>query len=181
MMKRKVLLGLCGLFLSLAPVCAFAGTINSEISVGISDNSFQRYYYSENSFYATKSLFLVEKDSGKVLKELGENEVIKVVINNNLFNVYQNGILILSNIPSPLVLKTKEDGLLGVFNLKRAGKPALYRGVIELVKPKCKENMKKAVPLNRLFDQVMLLITSSVKSSPAKTISIKRAALFRED
>ena len=140
-MKRKILLVLCSLFLSLSPVCAQTVSTNPIISVGISDNSFQRYYYSENSFYATKKLFLVEKQAGKVLKEFLPDEIIKVIIKNNLFDVYSQGQLILSKVPSPLVLKTEDDGLLGVYNLKRAGKPALYRGVIELVKPQCKENM----------------------------------------
>ena len=140
-MKRRILLILCGLFLGFAPAFSHTLTTNPVISVGISDNSFQRYYYNESSFYATKTLYLIEKKTNKLLKEIPANTQVRVSIQNNLFNVYLNGQLILSKIPSPLVLKTQEDGYLGVVNLKRAGKPALYRGVIELVKPACKENM----------------------------------------
>lgn len=140
-MKRKILLALCSLFLSLAPVVAQTVSTNPVISIGISDNAFQRYYYSENSFYATKKLNLIEKKTGKLLKEFISEDVIKVVIRNNLFDVYSCGQMVLSGVSSPLVLKTEEDGLIGIYNLKRAGKPALYRGEIELVKPKNKENM----------------------------------------
>ena len=63
----------------LPKVFADVVTTNPVISVGIIDNSFQRYYYSENSFYATKKLILTEK-SGNILKEISANEIIKVVI-----------------------------------------------------------------------------------------------------
>ena len=116
-------------------------TTNPIISVGISDNSFQRYYYSENSFYATKKLTITEKQTGRIVKEIEAQKPVKVVMKNNLFDVYENGTLIQASVLPPIVLSTEKDGLLGVYNLKRAGKPALYRGKIELVKPKCKENM----------------------------------------
>ena len=64
-MKRKILLVLCSLLLSLSPVVAQTVSTNPVISIGISDNAFQRYYYNENSFYATKKLFLIEKQTGK--------------------------------------------------------------------------------------------------------------------
>ena len=140
-MKRKIILVLCSLFLSVPQVFGSPISTNPVISVGISDNSFGRYYYNENSFYATKKLFLIEKKTGKILREFPSNDVVKVVIRKNLFDVYYQGQLVLSEESSPLILKTEDNGLLGVYNLKRAGKPALYRGVIELVKPQCKENM----------------------------------------
>ena len=140
-MKRKILLILCSLFLGISPAFSHIITTNPLISVGISDNSFQRYYFSENAFYATSPLYLIEKKTNKCLKEVPANTQVRVFIQNNLFNVYINGQMVLSKISSPIVLKTQSDGLIGVANLKRAGKPALYRGVIELVKPACKENM----------------------------------------
>ena len=140
-MNKKILLVLCSLFFSLSPAQGEILTTNPTISVGISDNNFQRYYYNENYFYATKKLTLIEKKTNKILKEFSENSSIKITIKNNLFNVYANGQVVLTNISSPLILKTEEDGFIGISNLKRAGQNALYRGHIELVKPACKENM----------------------------------------
>lgn len=140
-MKQKIILCLLSFFLVTAACIAAPVTTNPIISVGISDNSFQRYYYSENSFYATQKLILTEKLTGKVVKEFAPDVTIKIVIKNNLFDVYENGKPVVSSIKPPMVLSTEKDGLLGVYNLKRAGKPALYRGRIELVKPKGKENM----------------------------------------
>ena len=140
-MKNKLLIFL--FFIALGVQCAFCAPINTNpiISVGISDNSFQRYYYSENTFYATKKLTLIEKNTGRLIKEFDADKPIKIVIKNNLFEIYDGEKLIEKEIQSPLVLSTEQDGLLGIHNLKRAGKPALYRGKIELVKPQNKENM----------------------------------------
>jgi len=140
-MKQKIILCLLSFFLGTAAVFAAPVTTNPVISVGLSDNSFQRYYYSENEFYATKKLILTEKTTGKKVKEFPAETPVKIVIKNNLFDVYENGKIEASSIKPPMVLSTEKDGLLGVYKLKRAGKPALYRGKIELVKPKCKENM----------------------------------------
>ncbi len=140
-MKQKFILCLLSFFLGTAAAIAAPVTTNPIISVGISDNSFQRYYYSENVFYATKKLTLTEKSSGNIVKEFSAQIPVKITIKDNLFNVYENDKLLASSIKPPLVLSTEQDGLLGIYNLKRAGKPALYRGKIELVKPQNKENM----------------------------------------
>lgn len=140
-MKQKIILCLLSFFLGTAAVFAAPITTNPIISVGISDNSFQRYYYSENIFYATKKLTLTEKSSGKIVKEFSAQTPVKITIKDNFFDIYENGKLSVSAVKPPMILSTEQDGLLGVYNLKRAGKPALYRGTIELVKPKSKENM----------------------------------------
>lgn len=116
-------------------------TVDPIISVGISDNSFQRYYYSENTFYSQEKIFIKEKNKNIILKEFNPETLVKVEIKNNLFNIYADNVLVLQKIPPPITLSTEKDGLIGIYNLKRAGKPALYRGYFELVKPKCKENM----------------------------------------
>lgn len=116
-------------------------TTNTIISVGISDNAFKRYYYNENTFYATDKLTVKEKNSDKIAAEAAPNVPLKVVMKNNLFEIYNDKKLIAKELQSPLVLSTTPTGLLGVYNLKRAGKQALYRGTFELVKPKNKENM----------------------------------------
>lgn len=140
-MRYKILMLLISLILSFGQAFCEPMTPNPLISVGISDNSFQRYYYKENTFYATKKLTIIEKNTGRIVKVVEPNIPIKVLIKNNLFELYDEKNLIEKNIQPPLVLSTEKDGFLGIYNLKRAGKPALYRGKIELVKPKCKENM----------------------------------------
>ncbi len=149
-MKKKLFLILLSLFLGVVP-SAFAAdeatvlgapiTTNRIISVGISDNSFQRYYYAENTFYATDKLIIKEKNSGKTIKEIEADIPVRVVMKNNLFDIYIDNKLVEKEIQPPMTLSTTNSGLVGVYNLKRAGKPALYRGSFELVKPKCKENM----------------------------------------
>ena len=145
-MKYKILLFLTFLILEILGSVfspSFCAPINTNpiISVGISDNSFQRYYYSENTFYATKKLLIQAGAEKQYVGEFEPNLPMKVAIKDNLFEVYNGETLVAQELSSPLTLSVEPGGLLGVFNLKRAGKPALYRGRIELVKPSNKENM----------------------------------------
>ena len=120
--------------------CCEPLTTNPVISVGISDNSFQKYYYTENTFYATKKLFVADK-AGQIIAQFEPNIFVKFVIRNNFFDVYVEEKKILEGLSSPLILKTETDGFIGIQNLKRAGLPALYRGQIQLKKPNNKENL----------------------------------------
>ncbi|MBQ2870544.1 SpoIID/LytB domain-containing protein [bacterium] len=140
-MTHKLLIVFIFLFFNILSGFALPLETNSLISVGISDNSFQRYYYVENTFYATKKLILSDKKNAKTIAEFEPNTPVTVKIKNNLFEISKDNIVVAQNVNPPIVLSTEKGGVLGITNLKRAGQPALYRGTIELVKPSCKENM----------------------------------------
>lgn len=53
---------------------------------------------------------------------------------DGLFTVYIDKKPKMSKIRGPLILKAEPNNLIGITNHKRAGKPAFYRGIIELVK-----------------------------------------------
>ena len=66
MSYRILLIFIFSLFFAL-PIFAKTEVTNKIISVGISDNSFTRYYYNENSFYATDT-FLVKDKNENIIK-----------------------------------------------------------------------------------------------------------------
>ena len=81
-MKKSFFLIFICLFLGIMKACCEPLTTNPVISVGISDNSFQKYYYTENTFYATKKLFVADK-AGQIIAQFEPNIFVKFVIRNN--------------------------------------------------------------------------------------------------
>lgn len=103
------------------------------VKVGISNQSFKDYYFNNISVSATDSFRLTDKATNTVLSDFGADENIKVVIKNNLFKIFVDNTEIASNITGPVVVSS-ENGYVTVTNLKRAGKPAYYRGTFEITK-----------------------------------------------
>ncbi len=117
-------------------VCANDGKI---VKVGISNTNFKDYYYNNITISATSNFRLTDKKTGNVISDFGADENIKVVIQDNLFNVFQENTKIASAIEGPIEVSS-ENGYVTVTNLKRAGKPAYYRGTFEITKVPNKNN-----------------------------------------
>lgn len=61
------------------------------------------------------------------------NQNIRITFKDGMFNIYTPESTIPEQVAGPIQI-TSNYGLLGVTNLKRAGKQALYHGAFELVK-----------------------------------------------
>jgi len=123
----------------LAASLVFTGTLPSAaydsekiIRVGISDTSFSRYIFNNVSFYSDEKIDIVDISTGESAKTY--EKPVYVEMKDDLFNVYIDSKPVMQNIAGPVVISTKPSSLIGIDGLKRAGKPALYRGSIELVK-----------------------------------------------
>lgn len=110
------------------------------VRVGISNANFQNYYFKDISVSATNAFRLVDKKTDTIISDFGAGENIKVVIKNNLFSVYQDSTEIASGLQGPVTVESNE-GFVTVTNLKRAGKPAYYRGTFEITKAPSKNDL----------------------------------------
>ena len=101
------------------------------VRVGIGNQTFSSYNYKNLSIYGTDEVFLY--DNQKLIGKFGKNSSIELSLNqNDLFDISSNGSAVGSFV-GPLHFVCN-NGLLGVTDLKRAGKPALYHGAFEIVK-----------------------------------------------
>lgn len=109
------------------------------IRAGISNANFKEYYFNETQVSATDNFILTDKKTGTVIGEFNADENIKICIKNNLFDIFQQETLIAQELTGPIVVSSKE-GFVKITDLKRAGKPAFYRGTFEITKAPTKNN-----------------------------------------
>lgn len=136
-MLKKFLLTLAILLTATANIslCFDEDTI---IRVGLSDTNFSKYIFEDREFYSDGKFELTDVATGETVKAAGEK--IRVIMQDGFFRIYRDGSLKMSCAKGPLIIKTAPDNLIGITNHKRVGKPAFYRGIIELTKTSKKAN-----------------------------------------
>ena len=101
------------------------------IRVGIGNQAFNSYNYKEISIYGTDVVGIY--DDNKFITTVGANSPVTIRLSKSgAFEIYSNEGLI-EEVIGPVHFVC-DNGLLGVSDLKRAGKPALYHGAFEVVK-----------------------------------------------
>jgi len=101
------------------------------IRVGIGNQAFNSYNYKEISLYGTDAVGIY--DDNTFITTVGANSNIKIQLTpKGAFKIY-SGDRLLEEVEGPLHFVC-DKGLLGVADLKRNGKPALYHGAFEIVK-----------------------------------------------
>lgn len=101
------------------------------IRVGISDNNFKSLVYKEVSITATADYAIYDKKTCKPISKFAPTDVVKVKFDGTGFTLISNNKIVAKNLQGVLVVDCPK-GLVGVENLKRNAKPALYHGVFEL-------------------------------------------------
>ena len=125
---------LLGVLLQIAPDAeAVQAKGGKMVKVGISDNNFANYYFQTAEISATDDFELIDKSTGSVICEFLANTIATIEMKDGLFDVYMNGKEVANGLTGPIAANS-ENGFLYVPNLKRAGKPAIYRGTFELTK-----------------------------------------------
>ncbi|MBS4759978.1 MAG: SpoIID/LytB domain-containing protein [Clostridium sp.] len=109
------------------------------VKVGISNQNFSNYYFNTISVSATDNFRLIDKSQNSVIADFGAGESVKIDIKNNLFTITSEGTEISSGVTGPVAVES-DNGFVTVTNLKRAGKPAYYRGTFEITKVPKKDN-----------------------------------------
>lgn len=107
------------------------GPDSEVIRVGIGNQAFNSYNYKEISIYGTSALGIY--DDNTFITTISAYTPVKVRLDaKGMFEIYSGGKL-LEEVEGPLHFVC-DNGLIGVSDLKRAGKPALYHGAFEIVK-----------------------------------------------
>lgn len=101
------------------------------IRVGIGNQTFSSYNYKNLSIYGTDEVFMYD-DQRLVGKFAPKSDIEIYITDEYSFDIYSNGHKI-DNYSGPMHFVCNK-GLLGVTDLKRAGKPALYHGAFEIVR-----------------------------------------------
>lgn len=100
------------------------------VRVGIGNANFGTYVYSNITIYGTSDIQIF--DNNKFLKSMPAYSNVTVKRNLGIYEItFADGTKLTAQGP---VRFTCNNGLLGVKDLKRAGKPALYHGAFELAK-----------------------------------------------
>lgn len=134
MKKLLIIFFVLGIMLQIIPAADAIQARNGKmVKVGISDNNFSNYYFQTSEISATDDYDLIDKSTGSVICEFLANTIATVEMKNGLFDVYMNGKEVANGLKGPIVANS-EKGFLYIPNLKRAGKPAIYRGTFELTK-----------------------------------------------
>jgi len=119
-------------------------TINDYIRVGIS-NKENRLEYNEASVSASSNLEIINKNDGAVIASGGNNDIFNINMIDNKFNINKDDKVISKDVIGPLEIRSLDSGLIQVVNITRKGRPALYKGEIEIDKAPTKNNLLSVV------------------------------------
>lgn len=134
MIKKISLFIITLLILVLISQVSLAQDNQKLIRVGISTNDFSKLVYNNAEFSANGDFEILDSVSGEIIQDIPADTIIKIVFQNGFFKVMKDQDVIKSNLFGPVIIRPKSHCLLTINGLKRAGKPAYYRGVFELVK-----------------------------------------------
>lgn len=109
------------------------------VTVGISDTKFQNYYFNTINISATDKFRLIDKSTNSIIAEFEANDDVRVFIKDNRFTIMLGKVTMANGINGPVEVVC-DEGFVTVVNLKRAGKPAYYRGTFEITKAPKKDN-----------------------------------------
>ena len=134
-MKLRILLVfLLGIFLSFE---AFANE-KDVIRVGISNQTFSSWEYQNVKLSSEDVIKIIDMSKNEYLKDVQPNQIIEVVIQDGLFNIYIDNDLKHKNLDGPIIFTSNSE--LQLVQLNRKGMPAKYKGMIELKKINNKES-----------------------------------------
>lgn len=100
------------------------------VRVAITTNNFKSTVYSQISIIATGEYAAYDGTSSRPLSKFGVNDVLKITQSGNTIILSVNGKTVAKN--TGTVVLDCPTGLLGVQDLKRNGKQALYHGIFEV-------------------------------------------------
>lgn len=130
MFKKLFFIFLLLIFFGVTP--AFCYDKETYVRVGISDTYFSKYVFSQIDLYSDDGLKITDTTTGQTFSP--ENGRISVNFSNGTFDIFDGDIVKIKGSTGPINIRTAENSTIGIANLKRAGKPAAYRGRIDLVR-----------------------------------------------
>ncbi len=115
---------------------ALAEDVLKPVRVAISDNNFISYIYDSFYFKNASDLEILDIQSGQMFTGKPSDELLQITIKDNKFEISTETSSMLFPISDRLSLRSKSGSFIRIYGLNRAGKPAEYRGIFEIVKYK---------------------------------------------
>jgi len=157
------------------------------IRVGISSNDFSSLEYKEISITSDAGFIATDKNSNTEIVKASPKDVLKFQINKNTFIVYQNGQKFADNIVGKIEITAENSYPLQIVGLKRKGKQAAYRGIIEITKtPKKTDKLSviNVLPLEEYLRGVVpneLPVSFGLEALKAQAVAARNYALRPRD
>lgn len=131
LIKCTTLILMLAIFIFCSSAKTFAQEITPTVRVAISDNGFKSLIYNQIAITSTTEYCVYDKATKKQIVKLLPTDILKIKSNIYTLDLTVNNKLITKN-PGAIIIDSPK-GLLGVENLKRNGKTALYRGNFEII------------------------------------------------
>jgi len=155
----------------------------SYIRVRISTNDFSTLEYKEISVSSDGNFTVRDKTDGSPLIQAFPDDKIKIQIIDNDFFIFRNDKKEAENIKNSIEIVPAEQSLLTIQGLKRAGKQAAYRGILEVAKvsnKKDKFNLINVLPLEEYLRGVVpneLPVSFGLEALKAQAVAARNYAL----
>lgn len=133
------------------------------IKVGIMDNAFRTLERNSVSLYSTETGYICEPDSRKTVAKISAYQAVTFSIKNGTISFKVPNEEITYDSDKGFVFACP-DGVLGVKELKRAGKQALYRGALSIQK-NTKPNVLYLINLIELEDYLKGVVSNEMPVS----------------
>lgn len=131
------------------PQYTYSGSKNVRVAIG--NQNFQKYNYQKTTVFGTSEVSIYDKNTKKLISVFPANTSITISLSNNVFEITseqeQEQNYFFENKKETEITSQKEvinttgnivitcpNGLLGIKDLKRNGKQALYKNSLEIIK-----------------------------------------------
>jgi len=115
------------------------------IKVGISTSDFSQLEYNQVSITSKGAFEIFNKRDGSLITTSDGNEVFTFKVIDEDISILKGNTPIAENLYGPIGILPQDMNPLEIVGLKRAGKPAMYRGEIDIVKSPTKDDKLSAI------------------------------------
>ncbi|OGI17253.1 MAG: hypothetical protein A2255_07605 [Candidatus Melainabacteria bacterium RIFOXYA2_FULL_32_9] len=153
------------------------------IRVGISTNDFSKFEYDEISITSRGRFEFIDKNTGLSIANSAGNDIFTIKITDTMMSVYNSDKPIAKNIIGPISIKSQNNTPFEIVDLKRKGKPALYRGEFEIIKSPTKNNKFSVVNILPLEDYLKGVVPNELpthfglEALKAQTVAARNYAI----
>ena len=164
---KNIILGLVIFAFAFSSPKIFANTNDIQtgtnlVRVGIGNQNWSTFNYQTTTIFGTSDVYIYEKNSHNLVKTAPIDTPIVITLKNGIYEIKINDEIF--NLNDTFILECP-DGLLGIKDLKRKGKQALYRNSIEIVKKPKTENFFYIVNVLDIQDYLKGVVPNEMPTS----------------
>ena len=175
---KKIFLGLAIFSLVFVSSEIFAQNtkqaINKYVRVAIGNQNFQKYVYQTTTVFGTSDISVYDKKNDVLIAEFPADTFVEISMRNNTFeakttktelNTEENTTQVVTALTDNDIVILCNGGFLGIKDLKRKGKQALYRTSLELIKKPKTENLFYIVNVLDIQDYLKGVVPNEMPTS----------------